>query len=1152
MTIRLTLILIASYLGMTVCAQSRLDTIINSLDAIVYAEIVVDHDYFNPDNGVNYSYLRQQYEGKEIFNTSGVIAFNDSYVHIQHRDIIKNTDVWAVTKRTKLNYDAFLKSVTTHLNIPLTKSKYRVSQVDGDGHQHTISGLLYAKDAVILTEGWYYWNGELIPAGRVEIASAISPDHWTIIVSLSDNKVLSESNATVYCDASDPYHRHHAHHQPIAVNKNIGATHSHAVENAAYRIFAYPVESPSHGNRTLVKSPWDPIASPFGWHDTDGVIGAESTTTFGNNVRAYKDANNNDEPDPELPEGGVQLRFDFPFHRDSSLLFNLNTDITNLFYWNNLLHDWSHRLGFNEAAGNFQMNNYGRGGLEEDPVEAQTLDGGNTGNANFSAPRDGIRGRMQMYRWLGGSALQVSDGFQIKEHMNTGAANFGPELKEVITERIVVGEDNVGNTFDGCEPLVNTRELDGSIALMDRGTCHFSVKVFNAQEAGAKACIICNNIPDGGLLTMSAGDKASLVKIPSLFLTKEDCDLIRRHITDGRQLTATFNPVTEISSAFDNGIVVHEYGHGISLRLVGGPNNSSCLSNDEQAGEGWSDFIGLVMTKRPNDRREKARGVGTYALGENPDGRGIRRHRYSTSMNVNSQVHSHIRATARPHPLGEVWTMALWELYWDMIDQYGYDATWNNRESGNFKALQIIFDGMKIQGCNVGLMDARDAILSADILNYSGENQCLIWATFAKRGLGSNAIQGNITTRADNKDGFDIPKDCKNAILLSSKFRPIINSTDTFEIAYTIENYKDRPIAPLSVTIELPDDVRIKSVTSNHTHTIRENRIDLTINHLPYGQSTDVQISAITDNAEGGRTFYAENFSQDLNMEIGVNNPSLSNWKISFDEDINSFVANMSGDSFGGESTLSFPFRVNVSSANNLLLFRHRYDTQLGIDGGIVEVSTDDGDSWNSIPSSMFKYNGYDDEITYDILYNKTRPAFTGSKAYNYSIVDLSDFLGRNIMLRFNYVLQTLIESDTTQGWSLSHVALVEKKQKQFKLSVKEEGQLSTLLIDPYWMLGQDISTNTEEVEIASFDNELILSPTPAIDMMTISWVQENSSVIRIVVLNNMGQTILSHNVSAVSGENKLPLNIAEIPAGTYTLHLLDGNHTVTRLFIKI
>ena len=61
---------------------------------------------------------------------------------------------------------------------------------------------------------------------------------------------------------------------------------------------------------------------------------------------------------------------------------------------------------------------------------------------------------------------------------------------------------------------------------------------------------------------------------------------------------------------FDNGVVVHEYGHGISTRLTGGAGSSGCLNNTEQMGEGWSDYFGLVLTMEPGDAGTDSRGIG--------------------------------------------------------------------------------------------------------------------------------------------------------------------------------------------------------------------------------------------------------------------------------------------------------------------------------------------------------------------------------------------------------------------------------------------------------------------------------------------------------------------------------------------------------------
>ena len=75
--------------------------------------------------------------------------------------------------------------------------------------------------------------------------------------------------------------------------------------------------------------------------------------------------------------------------------------VTQLFYICNWFHDETYRLGFTEAAGNFQADNFGRGGVGNDRVSAEAQDSSGVNNANFSPPADGSRGRMQMYLWSG-------------------------------------------------------------------------------------------------------------------------------------------------------------------------------------------------------------------------------------------------------------------------------------------------------------------------------------------------------------------------------------------------------------------------------------------------------------------------------------------------------------------------------------------------------------------------------------------------------------------------------------------------------------------------------------------------------------------------------------------------------------------------------
>src|SRR5947207_10298201 len=164
---------------------------------------------------------------------------------------------------------------------------------------------------------------------------------------------------------------------------------------AQYNVFPIPTKAPNDGSRQIVADPSDALASPFGWHDTNGAAGAEFTDTRGNNVSAQDDTDANN-TGGNHPDGGASLNFDFPLDLTQAPSTYQSAAITNLFYWVNILHDVHYQYGFTEAAGNFQVNNYGKGGAGNDSVQADAQDGSGTNNANFSTPPDGSSGQMQI------------------------------------------------------------------------------------------------------------------------------------------------------------------------------------------------------------------------------------------------------------------------------------------------------------------------------------------------------------------------------------------------------------------------------------------------------------------------------------------------------------------------------------------------------------------------------------------------------------------------------------------------------------------------------------------------------------------------------------------------------------------------------------
>ncbi len=316
----------------------------------------------------------------------------------------------------------------------------------------------------------------------------------------------------------------------------------------------------------------------------------------------------------------------------------------------------------------------------------------------------------------------------------------------------------------------------GKIALIDRGVCTFVAKVKKAQDNGALSVIVANNVA-GPPFGMGGADPT--IAIPSVMISDTDGNLFRANVPFNATISDGTGGAPDRDSDLDNGVIAHEYGHGISNRLTGGPATVACLNNAEQMGEGWSDWFALVLTTHPSDTLTTPRGVGTYVIFEPPDGVGIRPTQYTTDMTVNPSTYAFVADVvniSQPHGIGYVWNTMLGEMYWNLVDRYGYNAniydSWST--GGNNLAIQLVMDGLKLQVCRPGFVDGRDAILAADVALTGGTNKCEIWRGFAKRGLGFSANQGLSTNRSDGTEAFDLPASCKAATF--GGFRPPIKS----------------------------------------------------------------------------------------------------------------------------------------------------------------------------------------------------------------------------------------------------------------------------------------------------------------------------------------------------------------------------------------
>jgi len=735
--------------------------------------------------GTQYVYLVQTYQGLPVYNQMLVLAFKDNKL-VSHAGKLNSAyqkdGIGSATPSVPAANavtSAFLSAgISAPVNSMPINSNEGASSVLNFGKLKGVSEDVTAELIWVPVEktqsAKLVWQVQVVPIGK--------PDWWMMQIDAATGTLLNKINLNISekFGNSGPGILARPNEAPTATQFGGEAqgTNPPSVTTGNYRVVPFPYESPTHHAFAVVTNPWldagiGNAAITNGWH-FDGTT--NYSITRGNNVYAYLDVDNNNTPNPAgnnfpaqstTPDPSLTFNFVQDPTTDPNTTVNKNAAITSLFYWNNKMHDVTYQYGFTEPAANFQTDNMGRGGTGNDYVQAEGQDGGGSNNANFATPAEGGRPRMQMYLFdavatvtlkvntpasIAGNYASVESGFSSANKL----AAVGP-----VTAQAVLFNDATGGTHDACSgPPSNS--LTGKIALIYRNVCGFTVKVLEAQNAGAKAVIMINNV-SGNPIVMGGTDNT--IVIPAVMVSDVTGATLVSQIANNENITLSATSGQRLDGDLDAGVMTHEYGHGISNRLTGG-GPSNCLGNAEQGGEGWSDYGALMMTTNwatatVNDG-PNARPMGVYVEGQPVTGAGIRNYPYSTNMAVNPLTYANVGTGSigtEVHNIGEVWCMAIWEMTWSIIQQEGINTNLYNYTGvgGNSIALKLVYEGMKLQPCNPGFLDARDAIIRADQNLFAGKHTCAIWTAFAKRGMGYSAKQGLSTSATDQTAAFDLP-----------------------------------------------------------------------------------------------------------------------------------------------------------------------------------------------------------------------------------------------------------------------------------------------------------------------------------------------------------------------------------------------------------
>jgi len=299
-------------------------SILDALD-INPEDITLESELVHPISGAGNAHYVQSYKGIPVYK--GILQYNvnkDGRIYAVYNDTIPGLDDIVDTVVPTIDKNSVRKMVLNDSDISKERATITEPKL-----------VLYPEEKGIVHLSWL-----------VNISSFLDAKAYTYMINAASGDILI---------------KHSAMHNAPQI-KTYSLEYPTPIPGPLWSTPAWP----SDGRTTVVYTP-DPTASPHGWH-SDGLN--LYTTLQGNNVHVYVTGPDYSGYIPDQPDCGPDLDCTFPIDFAKSYADPVNTGAVaaNIFYIANFVHDMQYLYGFTETTGNFQVNNFGRGGVEGDPI----------------------------------------------------------------------------------------------------------------------------------------------------------------------------------------------------------------------------------------------------------------------------------------------------------------------------------------------------------------------------------------------------------------------------------------------------------------------------------------------------------------------------------------------------------------------------------------------------------------------------------------------------------------------------------------------------------------------------------------------------------------------------------------------------------------